>query len=511
MKYTNIFKKQSFIIVISIITISVIIIGASYALFVSNHQGEDQTLSAGTLSATFTEDTIISTNLVPLSDADALAASDNVYTFSLSNTGSLAMEYKLTLSNYLDGVNDNNMLAHKYIKIKFDNENPVYLDSLTKVDSSKTNENEIVYVIKTGVINSGVSNESHTIRIWISDTDSSGAETEESIIGKTISFKIGLEGKATDPIASSYIEGLLASNPETMNNDDPDGNIRYMGADPNNYVTFNNELWRIIGVFDVKSSASGQAEKRVKLIRADSLGNYSWDSSASGVNDGYGVNEWSQADIMTTLNNGAYWNRTSGTCYNGSNNRTTSCNFSSNGLTTAAKNLIENAVWNTGTVDGSTNTYSNTNAITFYTSERSTNTGKICSSGTSCNDTVARTTTWIGQVGLMYPSDYGYATSGGSITDRASCLAKELYNWNSSSYSDCKNNDWLYKSGTTQWTLTPRSAYSSNVFYVYSNGHVSSNLAGNTLYSISPALYLSSNVKMSRGDGSENSPFELSL
>ena len=237
MKYTNIFKKQSFIIVISIITISVIIIGASYALFVSNHQGEDQTLSAGTLSATFTEDTIISANLVPLSDADALAASDNVYTFSLSNTGSLAMEYKLTLSNYLDGVNDNNMLAHKYIKIKFDNETPVYLDSLPKVDSSKTNENEIVYVIKTGIINSGVSNESHTIRIWISDTDSSGAETEESIIGKTIGFKIGLEGKATDPnypLAADYVESLLASNPETMNNDDPDGNIRYMGANPNN-------------------------------------------------------------------------------------------------------------------------------------------------------------------------------------------------------------------------------------------------------------------------------------
>ena len=285
---------------------------------------------------------------MPLSDGDALAASDNVYTFSFSNTGSLAMEYKLTLSNYLDGVNDSNMLAHKYIKIKFDDETPVYLDSLPKVDSSKTNENEIVYVIKTDVINSGVSNESHTIRIWISDIDSSGSETEESIIGKTIGFKIGLEGKATDPnypLAADYVESLLASNPNTMNNDDPDGNIRYMGADPNNYVTFNNELWRIIGVFDVKSSASGQAEKRVKLIRDDSLGNYSWDSSTSGVNNGYGVNEWSQANIMTTLNSGAYWNRTSGTCYNGSNNNTTSCNFSSNGLTSDAKNLIENAVW----------------------------------------------------------------------------------------------------------------------------------------------------------------------
>ena len=30
------------------------------------------------------------------------------------------------------------------------------------------------------------------------------------------------------------------------------------------------------------------------------------------------------------------------------------------------------------------------------------------------------------KVGLMYSSDYGYATSGGTTKDRAACLAKEL-------------------------------------------------------------------------------------
>ena len=40
--------------------------------------------------------------------------------------------------------------------------------------------------------------------------------------------------------ASEYIESLLPSNPTTMNNDDPDGNVRYMGADPNNYVSLSN-------------------------------------------------------------------------------------------------------------------------------------------------------------------------------------------------------------------------------------------------------------------------------
>ena len=319
--------------------------------------------------------------------------------------------------------------------------------------------------------------------------------------------KIYLDKQQT---GAEYIESLLASNPETMNNDDPDGNVRYMGANPNNYVTFNNELWRIIGVFDVKSSASSQAEKRVKLIRADSLGNYSWDSSASSINSSYGVNEWSQADIMTTLNNGAYWNRTSGTCYNGSNNSTTSCNFSSNGLTSDAKNLIENAVWNTGTIAQDWGSVSSTTkTVDFYNGERSSNTGKICSSGTNCNDTVERTTIWIGQVGLMNPSDYGYATSGGSTTNRQTCLNKELYDWDS--VSDCYQNDWLYNSSIHQWTLTPMplSSYSSNVFYVGSSGYVYGSYAGNTL-GVRPVVYLKSTVKMIGGEGTSTSPYQLS-
>ena len=43
---------------------------------------------------------------------------------------------------------------------------------------------------------------------------------------------------------------------------DPGGNPRYVGKSPNNYVSFNNELWRVIGVFD------GQ----VKIIRNEVYG-----------------------------------------------------------------------------------------------------------------------------------------------------------------------------------------------------------------------------------------------
>ena len=312
-------------------------------------------------------------------------------------------------------------------------------------------------------------------------------------------------------LLADYVETLLASNPNTMNNDDPDGNIRYMGANPNNYVTFNNELWRMIGVFDVKSTANGKAEKRVKLIRADSIGSYSWDSSEASINNGYGINEWSQADIMITLNSGAYWNRTSGTCYSGSKNSTMTCDFSNNGLMDSSKNLIENAVWSVGTIERNwDSSYVTTITSDFYNAERSNNVGKTCTGGTYCNDTVSRATTWIGQVGLMYPSDYGYATSGGNTYSRGACLKVALYNWSNSTYNDCISNDWLYSLSGNQWTITPTpySSYSSYVFFVPSSGLVNRNVASGASR-IRPVVYLKASVKIIGGEGTSTSPYQL--
>ena len=273
----------------------------------------------------------------------------------------------------------------------------------------------------------------------------------------TIKFKKSI------PTAAEYIESLRTSNPTTMNNDDPDGNVRYMGKNPNNYVLFNNELWRIIGVFNVKSSISGSLQKRVKIIRDESLGAMMWDSG--------GVNDWSQASLQEYLN-GEYYNS----------------------IDSTSQSLIGDTYWNLG---GSF-TYNDVTASMFYTRER----GTTVYSG--------RPTYWVGKIGLMYPSDYGYATSGGTTTNRASCLAKELFSWDSSSYSDCKNNDYLYNSSSTQWTLTPRSSSSLRVFYVRATGYVVDFDADLSDRSASPVLYLLSTVEITGGEGTSENPYTLS-
>lgn len=277
---------------------------------------------------------------------------------------------------------------------------------------------------------------------------------------------------------------------------------RYAGFDPNNYVTFNGEksAWRIIGLVN---TPEGQ---RLKLITTNNIGSYSWDSSASNINGGRGVNEWSEADLMTLVNSGAYYNRTSGNCYHDSNNTTVPCNFSGFGLTDSAKNMIDTITWNTGSIEESE---ISSNASKFYEIERGNKTGKGCSSGTFCTDTVTRTTTWKGQVGLIYPSDHSYATSGGPSTSRDVCLEQSQQLWITGNQDDCGNNDWI----NTHWTMTPVTTSRDNSFGLYLSSGKNQPILTNVKFPlyINPVINLKTNVKIISGTGTEENPYQLSI
>ncbi len=268
---------------------------------------------------------------------------------------------------------------------------------------------------------------------------------------------------------------------------------RYIGANPNNYVKFNDELWRIIGVFYV-DDGTGKIEKRMKIMRNETIGGYAWDYTSSG---SY-ANEWKTAQLNTLLNSGAYYNRTTGSYYNSSTSAT-SVDFTSIGLTDAAKEMIGDAKWYLGGTSTYT-TSSNGLVSHFYKYER----GTTVYTNNSTN--------WIGKVGLIYPSDYGYATSGGSSTNRAGCMTKEMYNWKqalaASSETDCVNNDWLYKSDT-MWSIMHNSRSTYFVFHIdgFSGSVVSTNsLATCNVY---PVVYLKSTIKITSGTGSSDSPYVL--
>jgi len=273
------------------------------------------------------------------------------------------------------------------------------------------------------------------------------------------------------------------------------GNIRYYGASPKNYIDIgdrdsNDEviLWRIIGVFDEK----------VRIVRNDSLGYYLYDTSASTVNSGQGINEWSQADLMKLLNPGhesetvggsLYWNSGSGNCYKGNNNGTTECDFSSMGLSAAAKDKIINQTVYLGSGDNSS-IYVNQ----AYIMERGESV-RTCTDASNCNDTVVRTSVWTGKVALMYPSDYGYAV------DLNSCN-KTLNAYNDTT---CTNNNWLKTS--IGWLITPYSTDNYREWAVVNGGSVGRGRGYYGDYEVRPVLTLEKKLIIESGTGTSSDPF----
>ena len=294
--------------------------------------------------------------------------------------------------------------------------------------------------------------------------------------------------------ATTYIE-YLYNNEETRTSNGlkkdntADQNIRYYGSDPNNYVRFNNELWRIIGVFG----------NNVKLVRSEKLGDLSWDSSESSINSGWGVNEWSQSDLKNYLNT-MYYGGTSVTCYNGKNKKEVTC--PTNTLDETSKSLIDYHTWNTGApnYDELYNITTKTlDTVEFYKAERGTVNGKICRSGGNCNDTVTRKTEWTGYIALPYVTDYAYASSENDCNTKID---------KSSSYK-CKNNNWMQRS-TVAWYLSPSaSPGNANLVWLVSGDGSTSDSSASNPFSAFPTIYLKSNILIESGKGTSDNPYIL--
>ena len=310
-------------------------------------------------------------------------------------------------------------------------------------------------------------------------------------------------GNAVDYINNLYDIEDFRKEDGLKKDNTSDANIRYEGANPNNYVKFNDELWRIIGVFG----------DNIKLVRSEELGKLSWDSSDSSVNNGWGVNEWSQADLKEYLNT-MYYGGTSVTCYVDGNNSTTTCPTGS--LNSTSKSMINNYTWNTGAINVEDTTIANQetfalNTVPFYNAERGSVNGKICTSGNYCNDTIERTTTWPGYVALPYVTDWAYASS------ETACATNmndgfDVANHNYDNMT-CKKNNWMHHGSTmneAMWMLSPRanSGLALGVWRVVGGGSVDIGLASSAL-SVFPSVYLNTEVKITSGSGTSSAPYIL--
>ena len=282
----------------------------------------------------------------------------------------------------------------------------------------------------------------------------------------------------TKTYLNNYIIGLTGTAQGTGQVVNEKG-YRYEGKNPNNYVWFNNEYWRIIGVFD--SASHGQSGKNlVKIIRADVLDGLAWHKS--------NTNDWTAASLNSLLN-GAYYNAQDGTssgyCYGYSTTATANCDYTKKGIQSGYRSMIAEVTWYLGG-------YSSASATTesFYGYER----GTTVYSG--------RPTTTTGYIGLMYPSDYGYSVLSSSCA--------RTTNLGSYSTATCAGQSWLYGKGY-EWTITPFSSSSNYVFFLNFGGDLSYISNANRGYGGRPVLYLDASVYKIDGEGTLDKPYIIGM
>lgn len=352
--------------------------------------------------------------------------------------------------------------------------------------------NDYLYEIDDIICNRGVCNKSDSFSFPMPNTD----------ITIYINIKekpIFIRDYLNDIIGSNRIENNpLASDIGLIEDTTVDTNIRFKGSNPNNYINFNNELWRIVGIFNVQNSESTIMEKLVKIVREDSLGQYSWDSSVNKVNNGKGENDWSNSDLMQELNNDYLsLNHNSDdttTWYNGENNAKNAVYNYNNNIKKEYQSLIESVVWNIGGWNSNNILLTNFNSKTgidegMYGKERVTK-------GDSTK-TTARPTTWTGKIGLIYPTDYAFAS------EDAAC--KRLNN------KECANLNWLFKS-SNYWTITHNKSNATNVWFVpSSNKSAFDSKVASSAYDVYPSLYLKSDTKILRRKGTKENPHLIYL
>ena len=433
----NKLKQNKLLLIIFMISVILIITGVTYSLYNILFVGKkEQVIDAGGIVFKYNEtsDGLILDNNSILNDTDG-KSQEKYFDFEISLTSN-----KNTSINYIIAIDENDIstLTNDKVKVYLTNQDnieivsPISISQL-EVDANKNNYKKLY----NKQINQG---EKHLYRLrtWIDDTKDLYTETSNNgnhtlemkdVIYK---FKVNVytvldseETIATDKLIaltnnkdSSGLYTITHPKDSTLQIGATEDitEYRYRGASPKNYVNFNNETWRIIGIFPT-DDGTGKIENRIKLIKDQSIGNKYWDTGDS--------NNWARPATLNTELNTTYLNN----------------------LSPTAQSMIGNTKYYLG---GYRNSSIQKDIMYQYERKTQNTTSNEFYCGSNPNN-------WVGKLGLMYASDYGYAASD-------ECT-QTLYKYDNAT---CKNNNWLYNIKVNEWILLHDAGASRHAFYVYS-------------------------------------------
>ena len=505
-------------IILTLIGVVSLVTGITFAIYENTiNAGKSQVIKTGIVNFTLTESTngLVLDNLQELTDYEGMAQ-ETFYEFTIKNTGNTITDYEISLVDKPNSSYTGTILNEKYIKVGLlKNNSKEIIVNLKEV-------NRLIDKVTLDVEDTV----NYKLRLWLDFGDLED-EAKEALVGQQIFLALKINGiqnvnkvptgadtliKLTDNKDNSGLYTITHAKDTTLQigNDKDIIEYRYRGASPKNYVTFNGETWRILGVFPTDDGTS-KIENRIKLIKDQSIGEYKWDDGTIAYNytknDNLmllqdknklkvkylekknknnfidlaiaepaksALNNWARPASLNTYLNKTYLNA----------------------LSTTSQNMIGDTKYYLG---GGGNNSNFNSSVDFYSYER-----KI--KNTKSNEFYydKNPNSWVGRLGLMYVSDYGYASD--------NCETKALNDYNNSNdLRICNNTNWLFNLKKLEATITQYSNTSTSIHYIADNGTVVSTYQASLAQTVvRPTLYLKSEVRIIDGDGTSTNPYILS-
>ena len=510
--------KRKIAMLLTLLGVTSIVIGTTFAIYENTiNTNKNHIIKTGVVNFTLTESTngIVLNNLQELTDYEGMAQ-EEYYEFTIKNTGDTKTDYEISLVDKPNSSYTGTILNEKYIKVG------LLKNNSEEIIVNLKDVNRLIDKVTLDVDKSA----NYKLRLWLDLKDITD-EAKEALVGQKIFLALKINGIQNMENITIATDKLIA----LTNNKDNSGlytithpadsalqigateditEYRYRGASPKNYVIFNGETWRIIGVFPT-DDGTGKIENRIKLIKDQSIGEYKWDDGTIAYNytkndnlmllqdknklkvkylekknknnfidlaitepTKSALNNWARPASLNTYLNKTYLNA----------------------LSTTSQNMIGDTKYYLG---GGGNNSNFNSSVDFYSYER-----KI--KNTKSNEFYydKNPNSWVGRLGLMYVSDYGYASD--------NCETKALNDYNNSNdLRICNNTNWLFNLKKLEATITQYSNTSTSIHYIADNGTVVSTYQASLAQTVvRPTLYLKSEVRIIDGDGTSTNPYILS-
>lgn len=273
-----------------------------------------------------------------------------------------------------------------------------------------------------------------------------------------------------------------------------EGKCTYRGENPNNYIKFNDELWRIMAIEPDKENPNNY---NLKIMKKDSIGKIAYDEKGTRSKSTstycvyastYSCNAWAAtSNIVGTpseftlyLPNGNPWSYTSTTT--GTVAQDASLNTYLNGeyygnLGNDKKYIVSHKfnIACPGNYDDTESMADNIEQEAFYQ--------------------------WNGKIALMTITEVFRATSNEGCNQ-----LKDVKS--SSNLNNCRNNNWMWSKSADSWTLTPFTSTAYNWFLDADASYYATQRYSFGPIDIYPVLYLDSNIRIT-GEGTETDPYTV--